>query len=442
MSKINADAILKIFLTNLAIQVCNVVTGVLTARILLPMGRGELATVILWPSVLAGLGLLGSNWALTREAAVRPDKEADMARTAVVLSLALAGLGMVLGYFLVPHLLPADKKQLTGLTRLYLLFLPLNFLALNLIGLEQGRMRWRRFNLVRLSVTLPYLFLLLGFWVLGVDRVTWFILALLVSNLFPVMLCLILQRQKILQGRAHLKDTLYLLRQGFPFFLAAVGGVIASQVDKALVVSLLSMEAVGWYACAFTFAAAHGSLGEALGTTTFTALANEPDPGRQGQYLSKVFRQSSLLYLGAGSGVALLAPLAIVPLFGREFAPAVKPAAVLALVTSLAALSSVLNEGLRGLGKTSPGIKAQFLGGGVVALGAWLLVPSYGLMGMAGAAVLGVLGQLLVLLAVAMALLRLSPSQLWGFRLEEVKSLWGRLREVVPLGGWLTKVKK
>jgi O-antigen/teichoic acid export membrane protein len=179
-----------------------------------------------------------------------------------------------------------------------------------------------------------------------------------------------------------------------------------------------------------------------LGTSTFTALANEPDPGRQGQYLSRVFRLSSLLYLGAGSGVALLAPLAIVPLFGREFAPAVKPAAVLALVTSLAALGNILNEGLRGLGKTSPGIGAQFLGGGVVALGAWLLVPSYGLMGMAGAAVLGALGQLLVLLAVVTVLLRLSPAQLWGFRLKEVKSLWGRLREVMPLWGWLPKVKK
>jgi Na+-driven multidrug efflux pump len=63
-------------------------------------------------------------------------------------------------------------------------------------------------------------------------------------------------------------------------------------------------------------------------------------------------------------------------------------------------------------------------------------------MGMAGAAVLGALGQLLVLLVVVMVLLRLSPAQLWGFRLEEVKSLWGRLREVILIEGWRTKVKK
>jgi O-antigen/teichoic acid export membrane protein len=92
MKKVNVQAVWQTFLTNLAIQGCNVITGVLTARILQPEGRGELAAIILWPSILAGLGILGTNWALTREVAAHPEKEADLARTAVVLGLLQAAL--------------------------------------------------------------------------------------------------------------------------------------------------------------------------------------------------------------------------------------------------------------------------------------------------------------------------------------------------------------
>ena len=47
MKKVSSQAVWQTFLTNLTIQVCNLITGVLTARILLPEGRGELAAIIL-----------------------------------------------------------------------------------------------------------------------------------------------------------------------------------------------------------------------------------------------------------------------------------------------------------------------------------------------------------------------------------------------------------
>jgi O-antigen/teichoic acid export membrane protein len=176
--------------------------------------------------------------------------------------------------------------------------------------------------------------------------------------------------------------------------------------------------------------------------TSFAALANEPDPCAQGRYLARVFRQASLLYVGAGSAVALLAPLGIVPLFGRDFAPAVVPAAILSLATSCNALGQVLNEGLRGRGSTAPGIAGQLLGGGMVALAAWVWVPSYGLKGLAWAAVCGSLVQLLVLLAAVLVLLPLKPVDLWGLRREEVKLLLGRLLALWPAHGALLKELK
>jgi O-antigen/teichoic acid export membrane protein len=138
MKKVSSQDVWQTFLTNLTIQVCNLITGVLSARILPPEERGELAAIILWPSILGGLGILGTNWALIREAAAHPEKEADLARAAVVLGVVQAALFMVLGYFLVPHLLPADKQHLVNLTDMYLIFLPLNFVGLNLLALDHG----------------------------------------------------------------------------------------------------------------------------------------------------------------------------------------------------------------------------------------------------------------------------------------------------------------
>jgi O-antigen/teichoic acid export membrane protein len=420
-------AVSQTFLTNLAIQGCNVVTGVLTARLLAPEGRGELATVILWPTILAGLGIMGTNWALAREAAAQPDKEADLARTAMVLGLGQSAVFMFLGFFLLPALIPADKQHLIGLARLFLLFLPLNFVALNLIALDQGRLRWGRYNLVRLSVVLPYLVLLVWFWAVDIKQVSYFVWALLITNLFTVLLRLVWQYKQILRGRFSFAEAGNILRRGFAFFLAAVSGLAALQVDKAMVVGLLPTESVGLYAAAFTFASAHASLGGALGTTSFAAMANEPDERRQGQYLAKVFRQASLLYVGAGAAVALLAPVLIAPLFGAEFGPAAIIAAVLALATSLTGLGQILNEGLRGAGNPYPGIVAQCVGGALVAAAAYLLVPVYGLMGIALAAVGGALGALLILIATGRMVLVMPTGQLWGFRMQEIQDLYGRV---------------
>jgi O-antigen/teichoic acid export membrane protein len=115
-------------------------------------------------------------------------------------------------------------------------------------------------------------------------------------------------------------------------------------------------------------------------------------------------------------------------LFGQPFAPAIKPAMVLASATSLASLANILNEGLKGAGKVHPGIVGQLLGSGILAIAALLMVPPWGIVGMAWAAVLGAGGQLLFLIAATSYAFKLPVRTLWGVRLEEFKLLWERLR--------------
>lgn len=438
-NKITHKSFLLTVLTNLAIHGSVIVTGIITARILLPMGRGELATIILWPTILGTIGLMGTNYAIARETACHPEEEADLACTVMVMAIPLAGFFMALGYFLLPLLLPGDKHHLIPLTCLYLLFIPINLLRENLIALDQGRLRWARYNLIRFSWYVPYFIMVIGIWIAHLALLWLFLLAMLISNLATVILRIFLQRQEIRRGRISLQKGLMLLRQGFPFFLGTVAAVIALRVDMALSVTLLSVEGVGYYAVALSFASAHGALGNALGVTSFAALANEYDPQSQGRYLTRTFRQAVLLYAGLAIAMVFLAPLFIVPLFGIDFKPAVKPAMLLALATPMTALSNMLLEGMKGMGSIFPAIGAQLLGSATLALSAWILVPQAGLMGMAEATLLGSLVFLLSMVCVIATSFRLGPSHFWAFRRDELRILYHRILGVfTPLKEYFT----
>jgi O-antigen/teichoic acid export membrane protein len=431
---INPRAIASTFFTNLSMQGCGLVTGILTARILLPVGRGELAAIILWPSIIDSIGILGIDWVLGREVAAAPEKEPDLARHAVLLGLLLGGLAVLAGYFLIPFLLPKDKDHLIWLSRLYLLFIPFSFIGTNLLALESGRMRWHYYNWMRLTYVLPYALIILGFWAIHYRHVEGFVLALLLSTIITAFIRVSLRRREIALGRVQPGDTRRIVVAGLPFFLATVSYLVGQQLDRTLAVSLLSVDNVGYYAAALTFASIHLSLGSALGIASFVALANEPDKGRQGAFLAQMFRQSTLLYLVAGSGVALLAPLLIVPLFGPGFAPAVQPAIILALATSVTSLGNILNEGLRGRGINYPGIAGYLFGGCILALMAWILIPHFGLVGIAGAAMLGASSRFLVLLVAVVLLFNIAPGQLWGFNREELKAISKRLYHLITAG--------
>src|SRR4051812_38208207 len=85
--KIGAKEFASTFGTNIAIQLCTIVQGVLLARMLGPTGRGQFVAATLWPMIFAGLGGLGLNVALARRSA-RAEDPSRIFRTGVVLSLA------------------------------------------------------------------------------------------------------------------------------------------------------------------------------------------------------------------------------------------------------------------------------------------------------------------------------------------------------------------
>ena len=403
------------FSTSLVIQACGAATGIMTARLLGPVARGELATVILWPTILSNLGLMGCNWVLAREVAKDPERECDWVAVGVSVGLATALLYFLVGYFLIPLLLPSDRGYLLSVARLCLLLIPLDIFNQILLAVEHGRMRWRRYNLLRLSFSVFYLFLIGFIAVTRRAQVRWFVSAFLASHLLAVLLRLWIQRKSLAAGKMRFDGCRHLLRAGVPYFGATISNLISLQFDTILVVSLLNTEAAGIYAVAAAFANGQSSLGDALGITSFAVLSNERNTGGQEKIIIETFRQSALVSCGVGLALSCLIPFLVVPLFGFEFSRAIRPAEVLALAASLTASANILNQGLRGLGRPHAGLVSQLLGTGVMAVAALFLLRRFGIVGMAFAVCLSACAQLLVLVAAAAKWLRISPLQFWPF---------------------------
>jgi len=412
------------FSTSLAIQFCGLITGILTARIMGPTARGELATVMLWPMILSNLGLLGCNWALAREVAADPRKESDWIRAAVAVGFAAACVCLVLGYWLIPYSLPSDRRYLGSLVRVCLLSIPLGIFNQTLLAIEHGRMRWRRYNFVRASFFIFYVILICLIAVNRKAQVQWFVWAYLTSHALTVILRLLLQRGLFTAGKLHVTECFRLLRRGLPYFWATASNLLALQLDKIIVVSLMSAEAAGIYTVAVTFSCAQSSLGEALGITSFALLSNAKSIDRQGKILTETFRQATLTSAGLGLVLSCFVPLLIGPLFGQEFAQAARPAVILTASAALTTPGGILIQGLRGAGRPYPGLASQLLGTGVLAGSAALLLPKFGLMGMAWAVVLSACVQIVLSIATASALLRISPRCFWPFGARDVRELW------------------
>jgi O-antigen/teichoic acid export membrane protein len=420
------------FFTSLAIQACGLITGILTARILGPSGRGELATVLLWPIILSNLGLMGCNWALARGVAENPRTESDQVCSAIAVGLAASFVYLTLGYFLIPIVLPADRASLLPLARLCLFLIPLDIFNQILLAIEQGRMRWWRFNIVRGSFYLFYLAMICLIWSGRQAQVRPFVWAFLASQLLAVLPRLWMQRKTFARGRASLATCRRLLLSGLPYWGATAGNLFTLQIDTILVVSLMSTEAAGIYAVATAFGNAQFSLGDALGITSFAVLSNEKDIGSQKKILTETFRQSTLLSACLGLVLAGMIPFVVTPFFGSQFSGAARPAVILALAASLTVSSSILNQGLRGAGRPYAGIASQLLGSGVLVLAAMLLLGQFGLMGMACAVALSACTQIVVLVASAANWLRISPLSFWPFGMKNIRMFCQQVATLRP----------
>jgi O-antigen/teichoic acid export membrane protein len=423
--------------TNAAILLCGLATGVLSARLLAPEGRGALAAVLFWPHLITSLASF-SLPAATIFRRTRPEVDrARVAATAAWLALGLATLGALAGWLALPFLLHGSAAA--PLAQLYLLaFLPFNFLALSLLALDQGDMRFLRYNLVRLLPSAAYLAGLLLLWALNAASVAAFVWASWLGTALTALVRLYGSRT-ILRARPAWSEARRLLAFGARLHGAALLAVLLAVADRFVVVTFWDDRSLGLYVVALTLATAGLSIVTgAFHVLLLPRLAEARDVAAQRRIMAETLRYVSLLLAVGAAVLLLLCPWLLPLLFGDAYAGAIGLCLMLVVAYGPMALRQVIVHGLCGTGDWRPRMVAQALALGAFAVLVWPLARLLGLLGIPTALLVADLVALAYLLAFLRRRLQLSAPECWGLSPATVRHLWWHGRALLS-GAWAVR---
>lgn len=367
------------FATNIFIQGCTVLQGIVLARMLGPSGRGEYAAAILWPSIFAGLGIVGVNMAIARRAGKSSDPE-SLVKMAIGAAVITGGITTVLCGILLPYLIPTTLHHALPAAYLFMLFIPLNHVVLNLLGIDQGAGDFQSFNLVRAVLYPVFLVGLIICWFWADDKVFWVVATLLVANVTPLVVRLCRRSGQSRSTESFSIDGI--LHESFPFFGASVMSLLYQQCDKTLLVWLLSPQEIGYYVVAFSAGTVLNSMNQAIGTITFTSAANR-QPGTGFPVVAQLLRRGALLSVIGALLLACALPFLLPLVYGASFERAVPVAILLLPGVTLASLADILNQDLRGQGQPIAGVASRVFGVVAIAGVGWSLSSHYGATGIA-----------------------------------------------------------
>ncbi len=398
MSRSIRRDLLDTLVTDGILLVLGILTGSLSARWLLPEGRGALAAALFWPQLMAGVGILSLPEATAYRMGSLPQKAARTASASFWLALALAGIALAVAFPLLPILLGRTREHLVWISQAYLVaFIPFHYIGLSLLGGDQGKVSFLRYNLLRLLVPVIYLAGLGILWVTGRIGVAGVVAANCAGTILIALVRISLEGRTVFFLPSQ-EEVRALGGLALRFHGTALLTFLASQADEWMVLFLWDDRALGTYAAALTLASTGlAVISGAFHKVLFPHLANLQEIASQRRLLSRGIWLAGALLAAVSVPLFIGMPWIIRLLFGPAFSHGVDLARILLVAYGVVALRTMIAQSLRGFGETRPGSVAAALELGLFLLLSIPLIQAWGLAGVAaglGLANLGALGYL------------------------------------------------
>lgn len=365
-------------------------TGTIAARLLGPTGRGELAAIQIWPAflaVIAGQGLTESVvYFSARDAANAKRYLFSTMALALLTSGALAGVG----FFLFPLLLRAQSAETRAAATFYVLFIPAITLAWLPVHAFRGCHRFDLWNGCRIIGPFAWLAILIGAWTLHIRQVSplihAYLAALVVLGLFETALAL-----KVIPGKFGVWPSLWprLIRYGAPCTFTGVSQSLNLRMDQMLLAALVAPRDLGLYVAAVAWATGMNAAVNALNDVFFPKVASISEQADRHSLFARGLRMGASLSLFVGVIWAIATPFAIPFIFGQSFRPAVACALVLVPASIVSGMNTLMEGGLRGLGRPKAALVAELSGLVVTIISLALMLRPLGILGAAVASLLG-----------------------------------------------------
>lgn len=374
------------FLASVLIHVVNIGTGVLAARLLGPEGRGELAAIFLWPSLLAGFGILGLHEAVAYAGAARTLSPQRIFGSTFAMGVLLAVPLVLIGIVAFPYAYADFRPEVLDIALLYLAFVPINLLALFPTSLLQGTMQLKSWNALRVQVHFVYLLGMVGLWAADAISVRNLAFAMLGANLANIAAAYgFLARRDWLRFVPDREAMGSLLRYGFKVHLGLMGRLANLWLDQAFIALLLTATDLGHYVVAATVARGVGMVATPVELVAFPKIAAEPTSEGKAEIFSRYLKINYMLVLPGAAGLAVLTPWILQFFFGPAFLPSAPVTYILIVANVLLTGTLMLSAALRAYDRALLIAKVETFDVAVTVAALSILVPTRGIEGAAWA---------------------------------------------------------
>lgn len=405
-----ASAIAGSVATGIVSQLALMVSGVLIARLLGVESRGQLALLALLPSVLSSVGSLGLPLALTHSIAGQPQTSRELARSARPFAVAqLLVLPLVHAALLWALFAHSASRDIPAAAAITLLVVPGVMAQQYGLAILQGQHRYRPFNILRLAPASLYalgavvafaagwrdLFTITGIWVLSTA----------VSGVLTIAYG---TRKLAKSGAPATESATDMLHFGLKGLLGYVSPVESFRLDQAVAGFLLSPAALGLYVVGAAFTNLPRFVAQSVGMVAYPVVASQPQRRAAAREALHFLIIGSLL---AGGVVLILEILSswLVPFFyGSEFEAAVSITRILLVGALFLSIRRLVSDGLRGMGRPGISSLAELVGWLFLAPCFYILVPRFGLEGVAWSVTISWGSSLAVVCIPVLGMLRLA----------------------------------
>lgn len=358
-------------------------TGILTARVLGPEGKGEFALLLIVVAVVFAFGRLGISQAVVYFAKRIPP--AALTANALTLSAAIGLVSLVVGggvaYVVAPGFYDLSRPTLA----VALLSVPLLSIEGTAAGIIQGDYAMKKLNVLRILNPLAFLpLLLVG--LLFPDRVEAAIFATVGAQALSTAAAVgVAIRGKGISATAWKPEWsrwAALLRFGVQTHVGNVLKFFQFRFDVVLIGALLETRQVGFYVVALSLAELPLRIPDAVGLVLFprvAAMAGEK--GERRDITPLVCRHTILLTSVASVALFAITPWLVTHAFGSRFEDAVVPARLLLPGGIALSLWKILAQDVIAKGRPNAFSFSACCSLVAMVAGCSLLIPRFGLAG-------------------------------------------------------------